>query len=136
MDKVELLMQKRAQCNFKEKFKEAQSIVATNPNIMARATSHYTLYLFYFYGWGLQSKDESLAWNHLQASTDFGYPVAAMEWARHLLDRKNARKAKQVIQRCEKAFLKTDPCEQEKLREDHVDMMRLLKVIESCSEDG
>lgn len=133
--KAGLLIQKRAECNLKYKFQEAQRIVNANPNSMARAISSYTLYLCHYHGWGVKFKDEALALRYLKSSTELGYPVAGMELARHYLKEKDYFKAKNYIQICNKAFFKRDHCEQKKLKEEHNDMIRLLKVIESKDDN-
>ena len=49
---AEILIQKRAECDFKSKFLKAEQNIDTNSNLMMKAVSSYTLYLFYHHGWG------------------------------------------------------------------------------------
>lgn len=133
--KAGILIQKRAECDFKSKFLKAKQNVDTNSNLMMKAVSSYTLYLFYHHGWGEVSKNDSLALKYLMLSMNLGYPAAGMDLARYYLKEKAFSKAEDCIQTCNKEFFKRDHCEQEKYKEEHNDMMQLLKVIRSVAND-
>lgn len=133
--KAGILIQKRAECDFKSKFLKAKQNADTNSNLMIKAASYYTLYLFYHHGWGEVLKNDSLALKHLMSSMSLGYPVAGMDLARHYLKEQNFSKAEDCIQKCDKEFFKRDHCEQEKYKEEHHDMMQLLKVITSVTNN-
>ena len=66
---------------------------------------------------------------------NLGYPAAGMDLARYYLKEKAFSKAEDCIQTCDKEFFKRDHCEQEKYKEEHNDMMQLLKVIRSVTNN-
>lgn len=133
--KAELLLQQRAECNFKEKFQEAQRTFDATNDPMVKAKSAYALYLFYYHGWEVVSKNKDLALFYLKASNKLGYPFAGTGLARHYLEAKKYYKAKKCIKTCEKEFVKISSCEKEELNEEYNDMHQLLKVIESETEN-
>lgn len=137
--KAEMLIQKRAQYNLKDKFEEARKTIKTATTLIKKARSNYDLYLFYYNALGVTDKNESLALEYLRKASESGYPVATVELARHYLKENNHHEAKNCIQTCDKifnkAFLESDRCEQKKLKEAYGDMQRLLRLIESEIEE-